>query len=117
MSKGASAAARLLLEKQDPPSAIFVRSDGMAIAAIRAALDRGLRVPQDLSIVGFGDIPIAQYYNPPLTTIRQPQLDMGAQAAAMLFERIENNTLPTRQVLVEPSLVIRQSTARRQKEL
>jgi LacI family transcriptional regulator len=114
--EGGYSAAELLLKKRNPPSAIYVRSDVMAMAAMRAALDLGLRVPQDLSIVGFGDIPMARYLNPRLTTISQPQPEMGAKAAALLFERLEHRDLPTRQMLIEPSLVIRQSTAHWAKE-
>ncbi len=108
---GGYQAARSLLEKPDPPTAIFAHSDMLAIGAARAALEMGLHVPGDLSIVGFGDIPFSEFYNPPLTTVRQPQHQMGSKAAAMLFERMKNKQLPQRQAIVEPRLIIRATTA------
>ena len=108
---GGFEAAKRLLAIPHPPSAIFCRSDMLAIGAAHAAVELGLRIPQDLSLVGFGDIPFAQFYNPPLTTVRQPQYQMGAKAAAMLFERMKNRSLPQRQAIVEPRLIIRATTA------
>jgi len=101
-----------LLAKPSPPSAIFARSDTIAIAAIRAAMDLGYSVPEDISLVGFGDFPVSRYTAPPLTTIRQPQEEMGVLAASMLFERRKTpDTLPQKRI-IEPSLVMRASTAR-----
>jgi LacI family transcriptional regulator len=109
---GGYEAAKSLLSRRNPPTAIFARSDTLAVGAIRAALDLGLRVPEDLSVVGFGDIELAQYLNPPLTTIRQPISELGAMAASMLLERIANKQLGQRQTIVEPRLIVRNSTAK-----
>lgn len=108
---GGFEAAKSLIQSRERLSAIFARSDTFAIGAARAITDLGLDIPEDLSLIGFGDIPVAEFYNPPLTTIRQPHFDMGVKAASMLFERIENKDLPQRQVFIEPRLIIRESTA------
>jgi LacI family transcriptional regulator len=103
--------AKNLLSRAQRPTAIYARSDVMAIGAVRAALDLGLRVPQDVSIVGYGDIDVAQYVNPPLTTVRQPISELGALAASMLMDRIANKSLGQRRVVIEPRLILRGTTA------
>jgi DNA-binding LacI/PurR family transcriptional regulator len=108
--EGGYQAGKSLLQRDSPPTAIFVRSDVVAIGVMGAAFDLGFRIPEDISIVGFGDISFSSYLNPPLTTIHQPQREMGAVAARLLFERIENKKLPQRQILIEPNLVVRGST-------
>jgi LacI family transcriptional regulator len=108
-SSGVEAGKRLL-QQNTRPTAIFARSDQMAIGVIKAALDMGLKVPEDLSVIGYGDIPISQYFNPPLSTIRMPRYEMGVKAALMLLERIEKKNLPQRQAIFEPHLVVRTST-------
>jgi LacI family transcriptional regulator len=79
-----------LLKLDQPPTAIFSSSDSMAIGAMRAAVEAGLRVPEDLSIIGFDDIPEAAAHSPALTTIRQPLQEMGRIAVRLLIEHIEN---------------------------
>jgi ABC-type sugar transport system substrate-binding protein len=74
------------------PDAVFAASDMMAIGALRALTEAGLRVPQDVSLVGFDDIPAAAHTAPPLTTVRQPTQRMGALAVETLIDRIENPT-------------------------
>lgn len=108
---GAYEAARRLLTRKDPPTAIFARSDAMAIGAIRAALDLGLRVPQDISIIGFGNIDIAQFLNPPLTTVQSPIYDIGLKAASLLLERVDRGQKERRQMILHPRLIIRGTTA------
>src|SRR3954469_8705096 len=100
-----------LLALDEPPTAIFAASDLMAIGAIRAAAERGLRVPGDLSIVGFDDIQLAPHVNPPLTTLRQDKLGLGAAAGDALVARIAGD--PDRPALrtLPVELVIRGSTA------
>ena len=102
--------ARRLLRRIERPTAIFARSDQMAIGVIKVAQEMGLRVPQDLSVIGDGDIPIAEFFNPPLSTVRIPRYELGVKAALMLLERIEKKNLPQRQYIFEPRLVIRSST-------
>ena len=99
------------LQGDDRPSAILARSDRLAIGVMRAAWDLAIDIPNDLSIVGYDDEPDAKYTRPALTTIRQPQYEMGTRAASLLFERIANPALPQRQVIVQPQLIVRETTA------
>ncbi len=91
-------------------SAIFAQNDRMAIGCIRAARDHGVRVPEDLSVIGFDDIPLASYFDPPLTTVRQDTAELGRQAARLLVELLENPQLPPRHVIIPTQLVVRKST-------
>ncbi|HEX8486413.1 LacI family DNA-binding transcriptional regulator [Sphingomonas sp.] len=79
----------VLLELPEPPTAIFAASDEMAAGVLTAAHARGLRLPDDLSVVGFGDDALAGYVWPPLTTIRQPTRDLGWQAADLLLTQVD----------------------------
>lgn len=92
-----------------PPEAVFVASDSMAIGAMRALREQGLRVPQDVAIVGFDDIPLASRTEPPLTTVRQPIMKTGLIAAETLIDMIENDINPSRRIIMETELVIRDS--------
>jgi LacI family transcriptional regulator len=100
-----------LLALPEPPTAIFAAADMMAIGAIRAVAEAGLRVPEDISIVGFDDIQLAPHVNPPLTTIRQDKLGLGGAAGDALVARIAGDPgrSPLHQLPVE--LVVRGSTA------
>jgi LacI family transcriptional regulator len=80
---------RRLVRRAKPPSAIFAANDIMAIGAIMAARDNGLKVPDDLAIVGFDDIPIARLVSPPLTTVSQFQQKLGRRAVEMILERLQ----------------------------
>ena len=93
------------------PTAIFAANDLLALGALRAAREAGLRVPLDLSLVGINDIPFIGLMDPPLTTVRVPQRDMGALAARMLVAVLENEPVARRHVLLETTLVVRGSTA------
>ena len=100
-----------LLDLDPPPTAIFAYNDIMAIGALRAAHERGLRVPQDLSVVGFDDIPQAAFTCPALTTVSQPKLDMGRRGAELLLDLINGKGLPVVVgIPLEVRLVIREST-------
>jgi len=83
----------------------------MAFGALSAAREAGIRVPEQLSIVGFDDIELAAFSAPPLTTIVQPKLEIGTIAADLLLERVEKNRHDGRRVILEPQLKIRGSTA------
>jgi LacI family transcriptional regulator len=107
---GAEAAANLL-ELPDPPTAIFAFSDSIAIGAVRAARERGLRVPEDLSIVGFDDVSHATIVTPALTTVRQPLNDMGRTAVGLLVRLLERRRLGSLQIELPTRLVVRGSTA------
>jgi LacI family transcriptional regulator len=80
---------QILLDLPEPPTAVFAVSDKTAIGAYRAALDRGLKIPNDVSIVGFDDIEMAQALNPPLTTAQVSGEVMGRVAAERLLNMIE----------------------------
>jgi LacI family transcriptional regulator len=100
-----------LLEVPRPPSAIFACNDVMAIGATCAAVRLGCQVPRDLSVVGYDDIPLASYTNPPLTTVAQPNYDMGVQAATMLLDQLQDATRSPRRVMLEVALKVRCSTS------
>lgn len=100
-----------LLARKKPFTALFAYNDISAIGAVRALQERGLRVPQDVSVIGFDDIPGAAFHTPSLTTVRQPLGRMGEVAAQSLLERIEDNRDYPSEIAIEPELVVRESTA------
>jgi LacI family transcriptional regulator len=104
-------AARELLSSSPEFTALVAFNDGSAIGAIRAFRDAALKVPEDISVLGFDDIEQAAFNVPRLTTIRQPLMRMGELAASSLIKRIEQPELKTENVVVEPKLVVRESTA------
>ena len=105
----------MLLELDEPPTAILCFSDVMADWVVRAAEDRGLRVPEDLSVVGFDDNPLAQRMRPALTTVRQDVAAKGRAATEALTEAIsrsqQGQSARVRHVLLPTELVVRASTA------
>ncbi len=107
-------AMKALLATGERFTAVFAFNDVSAIGAIRALGEMGLRVPSDVSVLGFDDIYAAAFHNPALTTIRQPLFEMGSIAAKTLLERLSNgsNGDVPREVRVEPTIIVRQSTAR-----
>ncbi|AJD92787.1 transcriptional regulator [Jeotgalibacillus malaysiensis] len=98
-----------LLDLEDTPTAVFASADLMAIGAMKAAKERGLHVPDDISVIGCDDILPARYVEPPLTTIRQDKVKMGKMAAHILLDLIKNH-IESSTVAVEPELVVRHST-------
>jgi len=100
-----------LLSLRERPTAIFAGSDQQAFGLYEAARQRGLRIPQDLSVVGFDDLPVAGWVSPPLTTVRQPLAEMGGVAAQMLGELIEGLPLRSSRVELSTELIVRESTA------
>jgi len=100
-----------LLDLAGRPTAIFAGSDQQALGVYEAARQRGLRIPQDLSVVGFDDLPAARWVSPPLTTVRQPLADMGRVAAEMLGDLIEGVPLRSQRVELSTELIVRESTA------
>ena len=101
---------RKLLERGREFTALFAFDDASAIGAIRAFLDAGLRVPDDVSVIGFDDIQNAAFHNPRLTTVRQPLREIGQTAARVLLERIGAPAKPDSFVVIEPELIVRDST-------
>ncbi|MBG6091041.1 LacI family DNA-binding transcriptional regulator [Actinomadura viridis] len=107
--EGGQAAVQRLLDRGC--TAICCGSDIIAIGAIRGARQRHLRVPEDVSIVGFDDSPMTPYLDPPLTTVRQPVREMGLAAVSTLLEEIGGTKAPRTELLYRPELVVRRSTA------
>ncbi len=101
--------AKRLLSSQQPFSAILVGNDLMALGAMHALSEAGLRVPEDVSIVGFDDIEEAAHFAPPLTTVRQHFDVLGRESVEYLVSLIEDTTTPIQQRVLYPELVIRQS--------
>ncbi len=108
--EGGYACGGALLDSAQPPTAIFAGSDQQALGVYEAARQRGRRIPQDLSVVGFDDLPAAAWVSPPLTTVRQPLADMGRVAAEMLGDLIEGIPLRSQRVELSTELIIREST-------
>ena len=100
-----------LLELADPPTAVFAASDEMALGVYEAARKKGLRVPEDLSIVGFDDLPQAQWASPPLTTVRQPLEEMGRYAVHTILRLLADGRLESTKVELATEVVVRESTA------
>lgn len=101
-----------LLARRKPFTALFAYNDISAIGAIRALQEQGLRVPQDVSVMGFDDIPGAAFHSPSLTTVRQPLNRMGEVAAQSLLERIEGKKDYPAEIAIEPELAVRESTGK-----
>jgi LacI family transcriptional regulator len=103
--------AQFLLAQADPPTAIFAFNDLIALGVLSYAYQRGLRVPDELSVIGFDDIQLAAYAVPPLTTIEQPKYELGRRAAELLIARLaQPDSRPTRETLLT-RLVVRATTA------
>lgn len=100
-----------LLDRPAPPTAIFALNDRMALGVIRAAAARGLRVPDDLSVVGFDDIALATLLTPALTTVSQPGFALGGAAAQIFFQLLDGEALD-RSAALPTDLIVRGSTAR-----
>jgi LacI family transcriptional regulator len=102
--------AKQLLARRQPFTALFAYNDISAIGSIWAIKEAGLRVPQDISVVGFDDIPGAAYANPGLTTVRQPLAKMGRIAAQTVVDQIEGRGEYVQEIAIEPEFVVREST-------
>jgi DNA-binding LacI/PurR family transcriptional regulator len=105
------AAANTLLDLPEPPTAIFAGNDLQAMGVYRALYERGLRVPDDMSVVGFDDVPLVSLLTPALTTVRQPVREMGALATRMLLRIVAGKPLESTRVELATSLVARESCA------
>jgi DNA-binding LacI/PurR family transcriptional regulator len=98
---------------QDPEvTAVFVANDQMALGVLRALHERGRKIPGEVSIVGFDDIPEAQYFTPPLTTVRQNFGEVGRSSLRLLLELMKSTGNPPQRLTIAPELVVRRSTAR-----
>lgn len=102
-------AASEILVFSNPPTALFVASDMVAFGALAFIRERGLKIPDDIALVGFDDLPISAYIDPPLTTVRLPAYELGRRAGEMVIQLIEGQEPPERHVLLDVELVIRKS--------
>jgi LacI family transcriptional regulator len=100
-----------LLQLPDPPTAVFAGSDEIAVGVIEAARARGMRVPEDLSVVGFDDTNVAHLASPQLTTVRQPLRDMGRVALRTALKLAAGGHVDSHHVELATTLVVRNSTA------
>ena len=100
-----------LLRRPDPPTAIFAANDLQALGIYEAARQLGVRIPQDLSVIGFDDLSFTQWSGPPMTTVRQPLVQMGAAAADLVLELASGRQPDSNRIELATTLVIRQSTA------
>jgi LacI family transcriptional regulator len=101
-----------LLRLRRPPTAVFAVNDMAAMGAHAAVLDGGLRIPEDVAIVGYNDVPLAARLAPPLTTVRVPVRDFGRLSAEMLIDQIQSGRSDGRRVVLQPELIVRGSTVR-----
>jgi LacI family transcriptional regulator len=108
-----SDAARELLNRPDRPTAVFLAADSFALPLYREASARGLRIPEDLSVIGYADLEVCTQITPALTTIRQDPYQMGCDAARLILNRIgrKNADTAAQQIRLKPELVVRGSTA------
>jgi LacI family transcriptional regulator len=104
------ACGRALLEARPRPTAIFAGNDNMAVGVLAVAHQLGISVPEDLSVAGFDDVPLAQQLWPPLTTVRQPIRELAQWATGLLIDLIEETPLSTAHHVLATELVIREST-------
>lgn len=100
-----------MLDLPDRPSAIFAGSDEVALGILEAARERGLRVPEDLSVVGFDDTEVARLASPPLTTVKQPLREMGAVALRTALQLAAGEKVDSHHVELATTLIIRSSAA------
>ena len=108
---GGRGEAAALLDLPDPPTAVFAFNDSMAIGVMQEAAARGLRVPAELSVVGFDDTVEASVVVPGLTTVRQPLAEMGRTAVSLLLRQLQNRRFEPLRMEIETRLVLRDSTA------
>jgi DNA-binding LacI/PurR family transcriptional regulator len=106
LSNGAEAL-RDLLSRPEPPTAVFAAADYLALGALRAAHEKGLNVPEDISIAGFGDIDVAAYSNPPLTTVRVPGYQCAYKATEVLLKLINEGGQKVHQQCLDTDLILR----------
>jgi len=104
-----SSAIKQLLKDKTSFSAVFAQNDNMAVGAIRALRESGLRIPQDVSIIGYDDIPLSSFFDPPLTTIRQPIEQFGRLGAKLLIAAVKDQDFKPQIIRLDPELIIRET--------
>jgi LacI family transcriptional regulator len=103
---------RQLMTLPNPPTSIFATNDGIAFGIMDAARALGIKIPDQLSIVGFDGDPRCERMDPPMTSVRQPLIDIGREAARLLTALVEGEIVPSQTTMFDPELVVRHSTAR-----
>ena len=104
-------AALKLLELKQPPTAIFSLNNLMTIGMLKALNKKNVRIPEDISVIGFDDMDWLSFFSPPITVIQQPTQEIGQKAAELLFERLEKRYEgEPRQIILQPKLIVREST-------
>lgn len=111
--EGGYTATKLLIAQRNLPDAIFYGNDEMAIGGVKAFKEAGIRIPEDISIIGFDDIFLVEHMNPPLTTIRQPKYEAGSLAAHLILQLLEGRNLD-HEYMLPIELVVRQSVKLRE---
>jgi DNA-binding LacI/PurR family transcriptional regulator len=109
--RGGYSECKKLIKLKSRPTAVFASCDPLAYDAIRAIKDAGLKVPEDISVVGFDDLNFSALLDVPLTTMAQPFKEIGEKAMEILLDKIEEKSQEPRQIILKPKLVIRKSTA------
>lgn len=104
--------ANLILELEERPTAVFSGNNLLTLGALEAIHSKNIKIPEEISIIGFDDMPWSISLNPPLTAVRQPGFDIGRKAAEMLYERIANPSKKNESVILDTELMIRKSTTR-----
>jgi LacI family transcriptional regulator len=110
-SAGGYCAVTSLLERYPDLTAIFAHNDRLALAALQVLWTKGRRAPEDVSVVGYQDLPMATYAVPPLTTVRIPVERIAERATELLFQALAGKEIQERAVVIQPELVVRRSTA------
>lgn len=98
-----------LLALEDPPTAVFVFNDEMALGTIKAVQDHGLKVPEDIAVVGFDNLKMATIFSPQMTTIDQPKYEIGQRATDMLLTLMKGGSLKKKKIVMKDELIIRES--------
>src|SRR5690606_2058995 len=100
-----------LRDLEDRPTAVFIGGDEVALGALDAARQRGITAPDDLSVIGFDNLPVGRYLQPPLTTVHLPAFDLGREAGNMILALVRSEHLPRLKVSLPTRLILRGSTA------
>lgn len=108
----AEQAANTILERKNPPTALFSLNNTMTIGTLKSISRHGLRIPEDVSVIGFDDMPWLSFFTPPITVVQQPTYDIGTCAVGLLFDRIQKQgETEVTNLVLDPILIIRNSTA------
>ena len=99
-------------EHEERPTAVFAQNDQMAVGVLRAARDLGIRIPEQLSVIGTDNIPLAQHLEPPLTTVHQDFAAIGREAARLLVRAMTHPEVTPEHLRLLPQLVLRKTTCR-----